>query len=214
MRRSLRSILSVVALALTRLRRRLRRPMRHASRSRRSSATGSVASFDPRRGNRRAAQRGPRGRQQLGHRPRPVPRPDAIYELLYSTQSTGIDSSDPALGNIDVDTEYYQFGGTLFFADEQLVMPYLSLTIGATRFSADGGYDSETQVLGQPRRRLAAAVQRQLRGDARRARLPDVRRFRHRLPLHQRREGADCLLRSSGSTYFQAEAQLGVTVAF
>ena len=27
-------------------------------------------------------------------------------------------------------------------------------------------------------------------------------------------EGADCLLRSSGSTYFQAEAQLGLTLAF
>ena len=62
-------------------------------------------------------------------------------------QSTGIDSSDPALGSVDVQTEYFQFGGTLLFRTSTGIIPYLSLTIGATRFSA-GGYDSETQFSG------------------------------------------------------------------
>lgn len=140
--------------------------------------------------------------------------PNAIYELLYSKQSTGIDSSDPALGNIDVDTEYYQFGGTLFFPDEHWYIPYLSLTIGATRFSADGGYDSKTRFSGS----LGGGFRMPFNDNVAatlgvRGYLTFVDSDTDILCISDA-EGADCLLRSSGSTYFQAEAQLGVTVAF
>ena len=140
--------------------------------------------------------------------------PNGIYELLYSKQSTGIDSSDPALGNIDVDTEYYQFGGTLFFPDEHWYIPYLSLTIGATRFSADGGYDSKTRFSGS----LGGGFRLPFNDNVAatlgvRGYLTFVDSDTDILCISDA-EGADCLLRSSGSTYFQAEAQLGVTVAF
>jgi opacity protein-like surface antigen len=140
--------------------------------------------------------------------------PNGIYELLYSKQSTGIDSSDPTLGRIDVDTEYFQFGGTLFFPDENWFIPYLSLTIGATRFDADGGYDSKTRFSGSLgggvrlpfNDRVAATL-------GARGYLTFVDSDTDILCISDA-EGADCLLRSSGSTYFQAEAQLGFTVVF
>jgi opacity protein-like surface antigen len=138
----------------------------------------------------------------------------SFYELLYSTQSTSMDSSDPTLSRVDVQTDYYHFGGTLLFADEQWMVPYLSLTAGATRFSADGGYGSETKFsmsLGGGLRlpfsdNLAATLG--LRGylsfiDS------DSQFF-----CASGGEQSGCLVRSSGSTYFQGEAQLGLTLRF
>jgi hypothetical protein len=138
----------------------------------------------------------------------------AFYELLYSTQTTGLDSRDPTLASVDVTTEYYQFGGTAFFPGEQWLVPYLSLTIGATRFSADGGYGSDTKFSGS----LGGGL-----------RLPFTDNFGATLGVRGYLtfvesdtdffcvsgggEGA-CLLRSSGSTYFQTEALLGLTLRF
>lgn len=72
-------------------------------------------------------------------------RPDACCEFLYSTQTTGFEGKDPLLGSVDLAVEYYQFGGTAFFPGEQWPVPFQSLTIGATRFSADKGYGSGTE---------------------------------------------------------------------
>ena len=58
------------------------------------------------------------------------------YELLYARQSTEFDSRIPDVGDVDITTEYYQFGGTLLFDYEPWLLPYLSLTIGLTRFDA------------------------------------------------------------------------------
>lgn len=137
----------------------------------------------------------------------------SFYELLYSTQSTAMDSSDPELSRVDVTTDYYQLGGTLLFADEQWMVPYLSLTAGATRFSADD-YDSETKFSMS----LGGGV-----------RLPFSDNVAATLGLRgyltfvdsdssffcvSGSEESGCLVRSSGSTYFQAEAQLGLTLRF
>lgn len=138
----------------------------------------------------------------------------ATYNLLYATQTTGLDSGDPALARVDVAIEYYQFGGTAFFPGEQWVVPYLTMTVGATRFSADGGYDSETKFSGS----LGGGL-----------RLPFSDNFGATLGIRgyltfvesdsdffcaSGPQGAGCLVRSSGSTYFQAEATLGLTVRF
>ncbi|MCK7502095.1 MAG: hypothetical protein MZW92_78385 [Comamonadaceae bacterium] len=177
----------------------------HASRSRRSSATAWAAASTRRMptGNA-AAQRRPRGRRQLGRRPRPV-RDPAGHSTSSCTRSrpSGLDSATTRRSRAWTSpTEYYQFGGTLlFYPDEQWLVPYLSLTIGATRFSADD-YELGDQVLRQPRRRTAPAVQRQFRGDAGRARLPDLRRFGHQLPVRERRRGGPV----ARQHYFQAEA--------
>jgi len=68
----------------------------------------------------------------------------SFYELLYSTQSTSLDSKDPLLDGVDLRIDYLQFGGTLFFPqDSDFFVPYLSLTIGATFMEPDyRGYDS------------------------------------------------------------------------
>lgn len=141
-------------------------------------------------------------------------RPDAFYEFLYSTQTTGLESSDPALASVDVTTEYYHLGGTVFFAGEQWAVPYLSLTVGATRFSADQGYGSDTKFsasLGGGLRlpfndNLAATLG--LRGY--------LTLVESDTALFCRSDGeqAGCLVRSSGSTFFQGEATLGLTVRF
>jgi opacity protein-like surface antigen len=138
----------------------------------------------------------------------------SFYELLYSTQSTSMDSADPTLSRVDVQTDYYHFGGTLLFADEQWMVPYLSLTAGATRFSADGGYGSETKFsmsLGGGLRlplndHLAATLG--LRGYL------SLVESDSQFFCVSGGEQSGCLVKSSGSTYFQGEAQLGFTLRF
>ena len=140
--------------------------------------------------------------------------PDAFYEFLYATQTTGLDSRDPVPAGVDLTTEYYQFGGTAFFPGEQWPVPYLSMTIGATRFSADQGYGSDTKFSGS----LGGGL-----------RLPFNDNFAATLGVRgyltfvesdtsffceSNSEEAGCLVRSSGSTFFQAEATLGLTVRF
>ncbi len=73
--------------------------------------------------------------------------PNGFYEFLYSRQTTELDDPDPALGSVDITTEYYQLGGTLLFDPEPWLRPYLSLTIGITRFDADG-FGSEIKPSG------------------------------------------------------------------
>jgi hypothetical protein len=139
---------------------------------------------------------------------------NSFYELLYSRQSTSLDSSDPTLGRIDVDTEYLQFGGTLLFPEEHWYVPYLSFTIGATRFDADGGYDSTTRFSaslgGGFRLPFNDRVSATLGG---RGYLTFVNSDTDILCVSGE-DGGQCLLRSSGGTYFQAEALLGLTVVF
>ena len=140
-------------------------------------------------------------------------RPDGFYELLYSTQSASLDSREPGLAGVEVTTEYYQVGGTAFFPGEQWLVPYVSMTVGATRFSADG-YDSETKFSGS----LGGGL-----------RLPFNEHFAATIGVRgyltfvesdtgffcvSNAEEAGCLVTSSGSTFFQAEAQVGLTARF
>jgi len=139
--------------------------------------------------------------------------PTGTYQLLYSKQTSGLERKDPLLASVDVTTEYYQFGGTRFYPTDQWVVPYLSATIGATRFAADG-YGSETKFSGT----IGGGL-----------RLPFNDNFAATLGVRgyltftesdtdyfcQSVNGeATCLLKSSGSTMFQTEALLGLTVRF
>ena len=94
------------------------------------------------------------------------------------------------------------------------MVPYLSLTAGATRFSADGGYGSETKFsmsLGGGLRlpfndHLAATLG--LRGYL------SLVESDSQFFCVSGGEQSGCLVKSSGSTYFQGEAQLGLTLRF
>jgi hypothetical protein len=141
-------------------------------------------------------------------------RPDAFYEFLYSTQTTGFESKDPTLGSVDLTVEYYQFGGTAFFPGEQWPVPFLSLTIGATRFGADKGYGSDTKFSGSLGGGLRLPFSDNLAATlGARGYLTLVESDTEFLCVSDS-QGAGCLVRSSGSTYFQAEATLGVTFRF
>jgi len=94
------------------------------------------------------------------------------------------------------------------------MVPYLSMTIGATRFSADGGYGSKSRFSGS----LGGGL-----------RLPFSENVGATLGVRGYLTFVDsdtgffcssidgegsCLVTSSGSTLFQAEALLGVTFRF
>ena len=72
--------------------------------------------------------------------------PNGQYELIYARQSTDADTSgffanDPT---IDLDVEYFHFGGTYLF-DGETMRPFVALTLGATRFDPElAGTGSES----------------------------------------------------------------------
>jgi Outer membrane protein beta-barrel domain len=140
----------------------------------------------------------------------------SFYELLYSTQKAGIDSRDPLLDGIDVSIDYLQFGGTAFFPqDSNIYVPYLSLTIGATFMRPDDDdYDSETKFSGSIGGGFRFPINDNVGLNL------GVRGYLTLLDSDTQlfclsdAEGAGCLLKSSGSTLFQAEAQLGLSVRF
>ena len=65
--------------------------------------------------------------------------PDKMVEVFYSRQSTSIDDT-----SLDIDVEYFQIGGVAEFTQHNYT-PYAVGTLGATRFSPDGDFDSETR---------------------------------------------------------------------
>ncbi len=140
---------------------------------------------------------------------------NGLYELLYSRQSTGLDARDPALDGVDVRIDYLHVGGTALFPQDRWFVPYLSLTVGATFLEpTEGRYDSETKLSGSLGGGFRFPVSE---------RLQVVLGLRGYLTLVDSDtklfcvsgpEEAGCLIKSSGSTFFQAEGQLGISVAF
>jgi hypothetical protein len=139
-----------------------------------------------------------------------------FYELLYSQQKTSLDSSNPLLRGLDVKVEYLHFGGTALFPQEsEWLVPYLSMTIGATRLSAQGGgYDAETKFSGSLGGGLRVPINDNIAATL---------GLRGYLTLVESdtgffcvsdSNGGSCLVKSSGSTFFQGEALLGLTVRF
>ena len=72
--------------------------------------------------------------------------PNGQYELLYARQDTEVDTqglfaTDPIL---DLDVEYFQFGGTYLF-DGENIRPFVALTLGVTHFDPQPPeFDSES----------------------------------------------------------------------
>jgi opacity protein-like surface antigen len=140
----------------------------------------------------------------------------SFYELLYSQQSSDLDSGDPTIKRADVKVEYFQFGGTIMYPyDDNWFVPYLSLTIGATRLDVQGaGSKSDTRFSGS----LGGGV-----------RIPISENFSMTAGLRGYLTAVDsnseflcvgtggsanCLIKSSGSAFFQGEALIGFTGVF
>ncbi len=140
--------------------------------------------------------------------------PNSFYELLYSRQATKLDSSDSDLRSVDVTTQYLQIGGTVLYPQESWFVPYLSGTLGVTLLDPSGAYDSETKFsisLGTGLRfpisdNFAATLG--LRGY-----LTFIGSDSEFLCYSGGGQGG-CLVRSSGSTFFQGEATLGFSLMF
>jgi len=141
--------------------------------------------------------------------------PNGYYELLYSTQETSLDANDPAVNGVDVRIDYLHVGGTALFPQDRFYVPYLSFTLGATFLEPTrGSYDSETKFSAS----LGGGF-----------RFPVSEHFHVLLGLRgyltlidsdtdlfcvSDAEQAGCLVKSSGSTFFQTEGQLGFSLVF
>jgi len=139
----------------------------------------------------------------------------SFYELLYSTQTSAVESDSAAVDGVDLRIDYLQFGGTLFFPQENNhFVPYMSLTVGATLLKPDGDFDSETKLSGG----LAGGFRFPLNDSV--AVNLGVRGYLTLLESDTElfcvsdSTQAGCLVRSSGSTFFQAEGSLGLSVRF
>jgi hypothetical protein len=142
---------------------------------------------------------------------------DAIsfYEFLYSQQSAGLDTTDAALKNADVSTEYWQVGGTVLYPMDRWFVPYLSLTIGATRFDVSGaGGGSETKFSGS----LGGGFRFPFNDTF--SALVGARGYLTAVSSDTDffcsggGGSANCLFKTSGSTFFQGEVLIGLTARF
>jgi rhomboid family GlyGly-CTERM serine protease len=141
--------------------------------------------------------------------------PEGFYELLYSRRDAGLDTSDTVLQRTDVRIEYLHLGGTLLLPQPAGYTGYISVTIGLTRLDADSGdFDSENK--------FSASF-----GGGFRFPLTDTLHAtlgaRGYMTLVDSDTGlvcvsdggeAGCLLRSSGSTFWEAEFTAGLAFRF
>ncbi|NJD32956.1 MAG: porin family protein [Gammaproteobacteria bacterium] len=139
----------------------------------------------------------------------------SFYEVLYGYQSTSLDTNDPSLKRADMKVEYYQVGGTLLYPMDSWAVPYLSLTVGATRLDAKGaGSGSDTKFSGTLGGGIRVpvgnnfAVSLGVRGY-----LTAISSDTQFLCASGGGNGS-CLIKSSGSTLFQGEALVGFTAIF
>ncbi len=139
--------------------------------------------------------------------------PWSYYEFFFSTQDADLDPDALGGRRLEVTTEYYHLGGTLLFDVEPWLRPYLSLTVGLTRFKADG-YDTENDPSGSLALGLRFPVGEHVSFDL---------GLRGYGTLVDSNTGffcasgggeAVCLLETSGNAVFQAEASAGIAVRF
>ncbi|MEO8308312.1 MAG: hypothetical protein ABI616_09770 [Pseudomonadota bacterium] len=139
----------------------------------------------------------------------------SFYELLYSQQNAQIDTRSTQVGSLQLRTEYAHFGGTLLFPqDNNWFVPYLSMTIGATKFDPrDKQYRSETDFS------LSLGGGMRLPFNEHAAAVLGVRGYLTFVDANTQifcvsNGGGGCLFRISGDAFMQFEAQLGFAFTF
>lgn len=137
----------------------------------------------------------------------------AQYELFYSRQSTRLSPQSPGLSNTVI--EYLHIGGTVNLGESPRLQPYFIGTLGATRFSPDSPLGRDriyfSGSLGGGLRvpfNSHLAVRLEARGFA--------TFFSSNTAVFCRSDqaGGVCLIRGSGSTFFQGEALAGLSYTF
>ena len=138
----------------------------------------------------------------------------SFYELLYSQQNAQVDTNGTSLGTFGLRTEYAHFGGTLLFPDQNWFVPYLSLTLGVTKFDPE----DETLV-------SESELSMSLGGGVR---LPINEHFAVSLGVRGyltfmdsssqifcvSSGGGACLFRISASSFYQFEGQVGFVMTY
>ena len=137
---------------------------------------------------------------------------DRYLQLWYSRQGSGVDDDGTTR---DVDVEYLHFGGTVPFGDYDRIRPYLSMGVGATRFSPTGaGSNDETKFSGSLGLGFAvplskrAALRLETRGYL------TVVDSSSAIFCRSDNGSGFCRIVASGSTIFQAEVLAGFAVGF
>ena len=139
------------------------------------------------------------------------------WEVLYSRQQTEVDIAD--LGGedaslLDMNIDYLQIGGTYLFDGEKAV-PFIAMTVGASRFDPNfDGSSAKTLLSGS----LGAGVKLRL-GKRIGLRL-EARGFAtlidndSRLFCSSSPEGGSCLIIAEGKVLWQMEARAGIAFQF
>jgi len=135
------------------------------------------------------------------------------YELLYSRQSTSLSAPSPTPPNTII--EYLHVGGTVDIGESPRLQPYFIGTLGATRFSPDSPLGNDriyfSASLGAGLRvpfNTHLALRLEARGFA--------TFFSSNTAVFCRSDqaGGVCLIRGSGSTFFQGDALAGLSFTF
>lgn len=141
--------------------------------------------------------------------------PEGFYELLYSRRNAGLETTDPDLQGAEVRIEYLHFGGTLLFPQPAGYDGFISATIGLTRLDARSGNFSSEQDFSAS---FGGGFRIPLTGN-----LVATLGLRGYMTLVDSDTGlvcvssggeGSCLLKSSGSTFWEAEATAGLTFRF
>ena len=141
------------------------------------------------------------------------------WEVLYAHQATEIETQATFTGGpvLDLDVEYFQFGGTYLFDDKSdSTVPFVAMTAGVARFDPDlGGVEAESYFSGS----LGGGVQ--LRANKRVGVRLEARAFATLVDDDSTlfcasgpAIGGACALSVNGTALFQFEARAGVVIRF
>jgi hypothetical protein len=139
----------------------------------------------------------------------------SFFELLYSQQSAGLNTNLPAFQGADLKTEYIQFGGTMFYPQDTWFVPYLSMTLGATRFDPQrDGYGAETDFSMSLGGGMRMPINKHVSATFGVRGYVTFINSDTKIFCVSDAGGANCLLKSSGNSFFQGETQLGLSFIF
>lgn len=142
----------------------------------------------------------------------------SFYELLFASQSAPLDTRGITDADFDLRTDYFHIGGTLLFAQDNGLVPWVSVTGGVTRLDPSGTAQGETLSRESDfSMSFGGGVRVPL--NRRLAVVGGVRAYVTFVDPSSRifcvsAGGATCLFQFSGSTYWQFEGQLGLALTF